>query len=160
LEAEEFRLPRHGATFDGRDVFAPAAAVLASGEAALDDLGSPVDPASLMSLLLPLAEHGEDAVQGEVWWVDGFGNAQTNVSPEDLGAIGLVPGDPVVVRVGASDHEAVWAGSYGGVDPGETVIHVDSHGLMAVAVRGASAADLLRLHTGLSIGFRSPGATG
>jgi S-adenosylmethionine hydrolase len=40
LESKEFQLPRDGVTFDGRDVFAPAAAVLASGEAAIGDLGT------------------------------------------------------------------------------------------------------------------------
>ena len=30
----------HGTSFDGRDVFAPAAAVLATGEATLEDLGT------------------------------------------------------------------------------------------------------------------------
>jgi len=100
LESEDFRLPRHGTSFDGRDVFAPAAAVLASGEASLDDLGPAVDPGSLMPLILPLVDHGDGAVQGEVWWVDGYGNAQTNISPEDLALAGIVPGDRVVLQVG------------------------------------------------------------
>ena len=39
LENPDVMLPSQGATFHGRDVFAPAAAVLASGEATLDDLG-------------------------------------------------------------------------------------------------------------------------
>ena len=86
LEDPRFRLPADGVTFDGRDVFAPAAAVLASGQADLTDLGPEVAPASLTPLLLPLAEVGEGSVRGLVWWVDGFGNAQTNVGPDDLRA--------------------------------------------------------------------------
>ena len=39
LEDQRFRLPSPGATFHGRDVFAPAAAVLASGQADISDLG-------------------------------------------------------------------------------------------------------------------------
>jgi len=131
LEAEEFRLPGPGATFDGRDVFAPAAAVLASGEASPGDLGPAVAPASLTPLLLPLTDHGDGVVQGEVWWVDGYGNAQTNVSPEDLAMIGLAPGDSL------------------------TLVHTDSYGLMTVAVRGGSAVVSLKLHAGLSVGFRT-----
>lgn len=155
LEAEEFRLPGPGATFDGRDVFAPAAAVLASGEASLDDLGPAVDPGSLTSLLLPLTEHDDGVVQGEVWWVDGYGNAQTNISPEDLGLIGLVPGDRLVIQVASSRHEVIWAEAYGDVPEGQPVVHVDSFGLMAVAVRGGSALASLNLHVGLSVGFRA-----
>lgn len=163
LESEDFRLPRHGTSFDGRDVFAPAAAVLASGEAGLDDLGPGADPGSLMSLLLPLVDHGDGVVQGEVWWVDGFGNAQTNISPEDLELVGIHPGDRIVLQVGSTTHEMEWAAAYGSVERGTPLVHADSHGLMAIAVRGSSAAASLKLHTGLSVGLRavrSPGATG
>jgi len=156
LEDPRFRLPREGVTFDGRDVFAPAAAVLASGEAELGDLGPEVPPASLMPLLLPLVEVGDRGAQGEVWWVDAFGNAQTNVSPDDLRGLGLAPGDTVTVSVGATRHELPWTDSYGsGSHRG--VIHVDSAGMIAVAVPGGRADEVLNLREGASIGFSAPG---
>jgi S-adenosylmethionine hydrolase len=155
LESPEFRLPFHGTSFDGRDVFAPAAAVLANGEAALDDLGPEVDPGSLMSLLLPLVEQGDGVVQGEVWWVDAFGNAQTNISPDDLAAIGVGPGDGVILTIGSTTHELRWLVAYGEADRGSPLLHADAHGLMAVAVNGGSAAVTLKLHTGLSVGLRA-----
>jgi S-adenosylmethionine hydrolase len=151
LEAAEFRLPSQGATFDGRDVFAPAAAVLATGEAGMADLGPDIPPASLTPLLLPLVEQIDSSVAGEVWWVDGFGNAQTNVSPEDLEMIGLAPGSPARVRVGQVDHEVVWAATYGEGD--HPIIHVDSSGMMAVAVPGGRADEALRLSEGTAIVF-------
>ncbi len=40
IENPELVIPSSGATFEGRDRFAPAAALLASGEAGLDDLGT------------------------------------------------------------------------------------------------------------------------
>src|SRR5665811_1342963 len=42
IENEEARIPSVGATFDGRDIMAPAAALLAAGEAGIDDLGPEV----------------------------------------------------------------------------------------------------------------------
>lgn len=154
LEAAEFQLPGAGSTFDGRDVFAPAAAVLASGEAGLDDLGPEVDPASVVPLLLPLVDDGNGKVAGEVWWVDGFGNAQTNVSPADLAAIGVIPGSEVLVRIGAVEHRMMWVEGYGtGTEP---AIHCDSHGLMAIVAPGGDAAASLGISEGLSVGFRSP----
>jgi len=158
LESEDFRLPRHGTSFDGRDVFAPAAAVLASGEASLEDLGPGVDPGSLMPLLLPLVDHGDGVVQGEVWWVDGYGNAQTNIAPDDLAMIGAGPGDRIVLQVGSTIHELEWAAAYGDVDPGTPLVHADSHGLMTIAVQGGSAAASLKLHSGLSVGLRGSDA--
>lgn len=153
LEAEAFRLPGAGATFDGRDVFAPAAAVLASGEATLDELGPAVDPGSVVPLLLPLVEHDAGIVTGEVWWIDGFGNAQTNVSPADLEAAGMHPGDEVLVRIGAAEHRLVWSAGYSGEAP---LIHTDAHGLMAIAVPWSRADQALRISPGVSVGFRSP----
>jgi len=154
LESAAYRLPGAGSTFDGRDVFAPAAAVLASGEADLADLGPEVDPGSVTPLLLPLVSHGEGWVSGEVWWIDNYGNAQTNVSPEDLELAGMRPGSPVVLRAGATEHAVEWTTGYGtGSAP---IVHCDSHGLMAIAVPRGRADEALHLSEGLSVGFRSP----
>lgn len=155
LESAEFQLPRDGVTFDGRDVFAPAAAVLASGEAGLSDLGPEVDPASVTPLLLPLVEHDEGVVSGEVFWIDGFGNAQTNVGPDDLRLVGLQPGATLVVRIGANEHEMQWVEAYG--EGSQAVVHVDSYGLMAIAVPGGRADHTFNISEGLSVGFRGAG---
>jgi S-adenosylmethionine hydrolase len=155
LENSDFRLPREGVTFDGRDVFAPAAAVLASGEASLEDLGPIIDPSSVTPLLLPLVDHTDGVVTGEVFWIDSFGNAQTNVSPDDLELAGLRPGDTASVRIGATEHSMEWVTAYG--DAGEALIHVDSYGLMAIAVSGGRADEELNLSEGLSVGFRADG---
>jgi S-adenosylmethionine hydrolase len=152
LEDPRFRLPGDGVTFDGRDVFAPAAAVLAAGQAGLDDLGPEVAPASLLPLLLPLAEVAGGVVQGLVWWVDGFGNCQTNVAPDDLRSIGLAPGDSVMVEVAGTRHEMIWQAAYGPGRPAG-VVHVDSYGLVAVAVPGGRADDEFGLAEGTPVAF-------
>jgi S-adenosyl-L-methionine hydrolase (adenosine-forming) len=152
LEAEEFRLPREGVTFDGRDVFAPAAAVLASGEAGIDELGPELAPEAITPLLLPLVDHREGAVDGEVWWIDHFGNAQTNVSPDDLALAGLGQGSRVAVRIAGTTHEMEWRPAYG-PGGGGGIIHIDSYGMVAIAVPGGSAADTFGLREGLSVGF-------
>ena len=115
LENPDFQLPREGSTFDGRDVFAPAAAALASNQAMLDDLGPIVSPDSLTPLLFPLAEHEDGLIRGEAWWVDNFGNVQTNVSPDDLAVLGLAAGDQINVQVGGIPYDVplaigVWRG--------------------------------------------------
>lgn len=152
LEDPRFRLPCDGSTFEGRDVFAPAAAVLASEQAGLDDLGPEVPSASLVPLLLPLAETAGESVQGVVWWVDAFGNCQTNVDPADLRAVGLGPGDAVAVEVAGTRHEMVWEAAYG---PARRVgvVHVDSYGLVAVAVPGGRADDEFGLVEGTPVVF-------
>lgn len=155
LEDPRFRLPADGVTFDGRDVFAPAAAVLASGQAALEDLGPGVLPASLTPLLLPLSEVGEGTVRGQVWWVDAFGNAQTNVTPDDLRAVGLAPGRRLVVEAAGARHDMLWAAAYG-EGPGG-VVHVDSYGMVAVAVAGGRADEEFGLVEGTTVSFGGVG---
>jgi S-adenosylmethionine hydrolase len=151
IESPDVVLPSQGATFDGRDRFAPAGGVLASGEANLEDLGPVLDPDSLMPLLLPLAEIEASSVTGQVWWVDHFGNAQTNVAPEDVAGLGLEPGSTVTVRVGATTHEVPWVRAYGEVAEGEPLIHVDSAGLLALAVRAGRAEEHLAIGEGVAV---------
>jgi S-adenosylmethionine hydrolase len=61
----------------------------------------------------------------------------------------------VTVRVGSTEYEIPWVGTYGEVDAGDLLLHVDGSGLMALAVRGGSAADVLRLVDGQSVTFKS-----
>jgi len=151
LENEEARIPSPGESFHGRDVFAPAAALLASGEASLGDLGPVISGDDLMPLLLPLTDTKDGAVTGEAWWVDAFGNVQTNISPADLDAVGLGPGDVVTVKVGPRIHTLPWVRSYGDVAEGEALLHVDSAGLLALAVRGGRADEVLGIVKGVAV---------
>jgi len=140
LEESQFQLPAKGGTFAGRDIFGPAAAVLASDQAEIQDLGPSLDPGSISPLLIPLAEPaGNGAIRGSVLWVDTFGNIQFNVSPEDLDALEIKEGDDVLVSFNMEEFRVAWGATYGDVEEGEAIIHVDSYGQIALAVRGGSA---------------------
>lgn len=155
IENPEAMIPSPGETFHGRDVFAPAAAVLASGEAEIDELGPEVSGEEIMPLLLPLTEVEGSTVSGEAWWVDTFGNVQTNIAPDDVEALGISPGDSVTVKVGSTLHSMPWVTSYGDVEEGETLIHVDSVGLLALAVRAGRADEELNLAEGVAVTLTS-----
>jgi hypothetical protein len=130
LEEPQFQLPAKGGTFAGRDIFGPAAAVLASDQAEIEDLGPALDPGSIKPLLIPLVEHaGNGAVRGSVLWVDTYG------------ALEIKEGDDVLVSFNMEEFRVVWGSTYGDVDEGEAIIHVDSHGQIAIAVRGGRAED-------------------
>ncbi len=158
IEDPRFRLPAEGETFHGRDVFGPAAAVLASGEATIEDLGPAVDPGSVAPMMLPLVEpDGLGGVLGEVLWIDRFGNAQTNVSPADLKALGITLGDEVTMVVAGIDRTLPWCAAYGDVAQGEGLIHVDSYGQIAVAVSGGRADEKYPLSVRTAVGIRPSG---
>lgn len=158
LENPDFRLPGAGPTFWGRDVFAPAAAALACGEASLEDLGPQLRPHQVNPLLLPLPEVTPGRVSGEAWWVDTFGNVQTNISPEDLDHANLGDCSELAVHIGASVHQVRRASVYADVSVGETLIHVDSAGLVALATREGRACDELQVAEKMSVVIERPSA--
>jgi S-adenosylmethionine hydrolase len=160
IENPEAMIPSPGETFHGRDVFGPAAALLASGEASIEELGPVLGPHAVQPLLLPLPETIGGTVAGEAWWVDHFGNVQTNIGPEDLAVVGLAPGSMVTVKTGATLHSIPWVTAYADVEPGEPLLHVDSAGLIAIAVREGAADQDLNLTEGVPVTLAGTGSTG
>lgn len=153
IENPEAMIPSPGATFHGRDIFAPAAALLASGEAAIEELGPALSGDDVNPMLLPLPEIEADRIEGMVWWVDLFGNCQTNVGPDELSGLGLSPGSEVSVTVGGQTHRLPWVLAYSDQAKGGALLHVDSAGLMAIAVNDGSAAEHLGLGEGTTVVF-------
>ena len=143
LTNADYQLPAPGATFSGRDVFAPAAAHLCNG-VALAELGDPVDPLSLLPGTLPLSRMEEGRVVGQVLWVDRFGNAQLNVDPDEVAELG----ERLSLRHGEDVRTVSRAAAYADLKPGQVGLVVDSYGLLSVALDRRSAADELRLVPG------------
>lgn len=148
LSNTELHLHSNGATFAGRDVFAPVAAFLANG-GALEDVGREIDVASLMPGLIPIPTEEKHPVHGdglhcEVAWVDVFGNCQLNIGPDDVAHMGdvlrLVMGDDV--------RSARLVTHFAEIDGGAIGAVVDSYGMIALALDRGSAAEALRLQEG------------
>lgn len=127
------------ATFHGRDLFAPAAARLAAG-ARLADLGAPLDPAQLLvpDLPEPLVAAGELAAP--VVAVDRFGNLQLLARAGDLEQAGFTMGERIFAAVTDRRHPATVCRTFADAAPKGMLVHLDSHGMVAVAVNGGSAA--------------------
>lgn len=134
--------PDASRTFQGRDIFAPVAGLLATG-APLVHVGDRVPLDDLVVLALPSAVVGEGMVSGEVVQIDRFGNVATSITPTLLAEAGIRPGDAVAVTVGNRRVEMPYAVMYLGVGVGEFLMLVDSHALMAVCRNQASAAAAL-----------------
>ena len=140
-------------TFDGRDVFAPAAAHLVmGGDPAI--LGIDIDPGSLEVVSAhhlgagPAVEDGPEGLQlvVTVRWVDGFGNVQLDLGPDRLDEFGIRAGD--TARVSVSTHPDHWVparrvGAFSQLDKGELGLLVDANGRIALVADRASAADRL-----------------
>ncbi len=132
--------PGAAPTFHGRDLFAPAAAALATG-APLASLGDPYLQPEVRRT--PEAHRLPDgAVRGVVTTIDRFGNAVTNLLATRGGAI-EVNGATLPVRR-----------TYAEVGEGEPIALVGSSGFVEVAVRNGSAADQLTLRRGDQVVLR------
>ena len=160
-------------TFDGRDVFAPAAAALWRG-AELSSLGEAVDPGDLVVLPPPHVVAGDGALEAEVLWVDRFGNVQLAATAAQARAAGLVTGataslavtggrysGPARVVRAFDDLHAGVAGSAeaGSAAPGplEVGLLVDANGRLAVVCARSSAATVLGVRVGDVVTVRNAG---
>jgi len=148
LSNTDLHIDAPGTTFAGRDVFAPVAAHLCNG-GAIEDVGPEIDSATVMPGLVPIPTVEKHDVYGEglrceVTWVDGYGNCQLNVGPDEIAQFGktvrLVMGDDVRSARIASHFAEIDGGAIGAV--------VDSYGMVALAVDRGSAAETLRLSAG------------
>jgi S-adenosylmethionine hydrolase len=132
--------PSVSSTFHGRDVFAPVAAHLSLG----------LDPAAVgpeMSALVELPTHSAvtfgDRWQGEVQFVDEFGNLITNIPADKLKEL------PLHVSVGGAVPRALrWVRSYGDAAAGELVCLFSSDGYFEIAEVNGSASRRLGVEAG------------
>ncbi len=133
------------ATFHGRDVFAPAAARLASG-ARFALAGKLVNNAAWLGAGGP-TRTGKRFWVGEVVHIDRFGNLITNLTS---GAIPDLESRPAIFRAGFGDVAGL-SPHYGAGRPGEVIALIGSHGGVELAVNGGSAARVLGLAMGAPV---------
>ncbi|MCA1839280.1 MAG: S-adenosyl-l-methionine hydroxide adenosyltransferase family protein [Actinomycetota bacterium] len=150
-------LPNPSRTFQGRDIFAPAAAHLANG---IDpaDFGDEVAVESLIGLTVPEPRRHDDHFHATVLHIDRFGNLQLNLHPSQMIEMGLAPGEMMEVRLEGHRSLVTYGLAFASVGQGEFVVIEDSHGLIAVSVNHGSAADRLGAELGSSVIIGPPGS--
>jgi S-adenosyl-L-methionine hydrolase (adenosine-forming) len=146
LTNPEYQLAAPGATFAGRDVFAPAAAHLCNG-VDLAALGPALETSMLAPGMIPLPREADDGIHAEVLWVDRFGNCELNVGPDDLGS-GVDTPDVWTLRIGEERRLARTVGAFAELGTGVVGLVLDAHGMFTVALDQQSAAAELGLAPG------------
>jgi len=131
-----------GRTFHGRDVFAPAAARLAAGDAPAT-LGELTDPATLVRFATPAPVRHGDSVRGSVTHIDRFGNLVTDIPSRSLAPSALIEiGGEVISGLRST---------YASVESGSLVALVGSTGNLEISVRDGSAAERLGVERGHTV---------
>ncbi|MCS7034295.1 MAG: SAM-dependent chlorinase/fluorinase [Phycisphaerae bacterium] len=141
-----WRPARHSNTFHGRDILAPAAAQLAAGKE-VTAIARPLDQPILLEYR-PL-ERGQRL--GQIVLIDHFGNAITNI-PAEVAREQRVAGVAVAGRQLGPLRE-----TYGSVARGQALALIGSSGLLEIAVRDGSAAQVLALRVGDPVELQEQG---
>lgn len=131
-------------TFHGRDLFAPAAAMLANGTPP-SVLGSPASEFTDLEFGTGRLHRG--ALTGEIIYADPFGNLITNIPAS------LLPArrKRVMVRAGRKTAAATVARTYGEGTANRLLILAGSDGFVEIALREASAARALGAGPGSAV---------
>lgn len=140
----DFQLNGPSTTFDGRDVFAPAAAHLVNG-VDITELGEVIDPNGLVPALIPVSYLDGETLHTEVLWIDQYGNIQLNIGPEDL------PQDELQIKIDDQTYSVDRVTAFEQISDGGLGFIVNSTGLVEIAALRSSAANELSASVGDSI---------
>lgn len=124
-------------TFHGRDIFAPAGSLVASG-ASIEDAGPPAT--ELVPFEFPEPRIYQDNLSGQILYFDRFGNGLTNILPKHVEGSKLV---------GLRGEEIFFplATTFGEVEQGTPVSYWGSSGFLEVAIRDGNAKSKVQLST-------------
>ncbi|MFP4485262.1 MAG: S-adenosyl-l-methionine hydroxide adenosyltransferase family protein, partial [Spirochaetaceae bacterium] len=136
--------PAYATTFDGRDLFAPLAARIASNGVATVR-GAAVTPERLPKLRPNGADSGgETRLEGHAVHIDTFGNVVTTITAGDLTAAGIWDASAstdgtgeiaVKVETARGWVQVPFGATFGDVAPGRPIAYIGSAGHLETAVR-------------------------
>ena len=145
IENKQYRLDAEGATFDGRDLFAPAAAWLTRGQAP-GTFGRLIRDVTTLPAQEPAWE-GPTFV-GRIAYVDHFGNLISNITPSHLADIRrYTKRTSVSIRIaGATIDDLTTCYADGSSDALRALINSNGH--VEIFVKEGSAAHMLHVGRG------------
>lgn len=148
IENKQYRLDSEGTTFDGRDLFAPAAAWLTKGQQP-GSYGKLIQDYVKLPLTEPKWQGG--ALVGTVAYVDHFGNLISNLTPFHVKDVqGRTRRSDVSIRIGGVTIDGL-VKTYSQGSPDVPHALINSNGQVEVFVKEGSAAKALNVSRGATI---------
>jgi S-adenosylmethionine hydrolase len=141
IDGSRFRRPgsEQSYTFHGRDVYSYAAAHLASGQTAFEQIG-PALPPALVTIDYQKPEIQGDVVRGNIPVLDvQYGNVWTNIDRATFERLGVATGEQVVVRIRKGSQQVFkgdmpYVPTFGDVPMGTTLLYLNSIDNVAFAI--------------------------
>lgn len=148
IDNTAFMLPRVSKTFQGRDVFAPVAAYLATGRLP-SEAGPEINDYFIPQYAKPTVE--DNALAGEVLHIDDFGNIITNISEKDLNRVRAKQDASLLVKLERRVLSLRFSSAYGEVDVNELLAVIGGHGFLEIASNRGNAASKLKVKVGTNV---------
>lgn len=150
VTSEHYFLPEKSSTFHGRDVFAPVAAWLSKGIDILN-FGEPITDYVTLPIPVP-ASPAKNIIEGEVIYLDRFGNLTTNIRhlKMDEFTLGNKGKQPKIIINGK---EAPLKNSFSEATDGGLYSLINSFGYLELFVNGGNAALIFGLDVGKKVGI-------
>lgn len=143
LTNQQFMLPNVSCTFHGRDIYAPAAAYLEKG----------VKPAEFGLEIFDLVEPEfakvktkNNALIGQVLYIDSFGNIITNIGRKELSQSGIK--EAIELKLKHQQLKMNIGKTYADTKPREALLLIGSHGFLELALNQGSATKEFKAKTG------------
>lgn len=148
IENKQYRLDSPGATFDGRDLFAPSAAWLTKGQ-------MPGSYGRLISDYVTLPDESpkmhQEVLQGRIMYIDHFGNAITNITPSEIETFRSVTKHEYAgLRVGDLTIKGLKT-YYGEGATGLPEMLINSNGYVEIFIKQGRAVDRCELQVGQTV---------
>jgi S-adenosylmethionine hydrolase len=148
ITAEHYFLKKDSATFHGRDVFAPVAGWLSKG-IPVSHFGAEID--DFMNIHLPEpGRPSRNTIEGEVMYIDRFGNAITNIS-SDLLRDSLNGGERL--RIVLKGNVVSFRNCYSEVEDKDLYCLINSCGLLEFFIFRGNAAESFGIRIGDIVGI-------
>jgi S-adenosylmethionine hydrolase len=145
--ATHYFLKNDGSTFQGRDIFAPVAAWLSKG-IEISNFGGPITDYKKLSFPSPQMT-GKNVIDGEVIYIDRFGNAMTNIHSKKIDEM-TNTAKPVKVLV--KGKEVPFKTYYAQVKDTGLYALINSFGYLELFVRNGNAARTYGIKVGEKVG--------
>ena len=139
-------------TFDGRDLFSPAGAILATNNGNLDSVGYEIKKEAIILFMILQAKINEGNISGVYVQEDEpYGNVWTNITEEDLKKISVKPGDKLHITAGNLEIELPFVVAFGDVSKSEPLAYMNSEGTLAFAINQGNFTLTYGLKEGMEI---------
>jgi S-adenosylmethionine hydrolase len=144
----KYMLSKISRTFHGRDIFSPAAAYLAKG-VPISDFGPEIFDPIIPSFAEANVHDG--LIEGEVVYIDDFGNIVTNIAQSNIASAGISEGDILLVKVRDKNLRLKLCRAYGCLPKNELLTIIGSGGFLEISVNQGSALKRLGVDVGEKI---------